>query len=853
MCLPRMDSPSFFGAVLGRNAGTFRIAPADVTVPVARRYLPGTMVLETSWGTDTGWIIVRDALLLGPWRHEEHLSRSQRRTPTDYEAEHILLRTIRCVKGEVQTVIECDPCPDYGADQAALGVHRQGLSPGPADRPGVGHDRAAHHRHAAGLRGQPRERPHAAEGGRHPLHRAVMGGEGAAADLRRGVPAPGVDGAPLAALARARQLPGPPVAQLPAAQRADAQGPDLRPDRRDRARAGSTSLPETIGGNRNYDYRFTWIRDATFALWGMYSLGYDWEAVDFFSFIADIAEQDDDLQIMYGIGGERDLTETTLDHLPGYLNSRPVRIGNAASKQRQHDVWGALLDSVYLHAKAHDHIDSRVWPILAKQVNAALDAWRDPDAGIWEVRGQLQHFTSSKIMCWVAADRGSRLAALIGQDAAADKWQQRGRGDQGGHPRQRRRRARRPHPALRHEGPRRVTAARAARPVPAARRPAHRGDRTGDRRRAHRERHGAALPRRGHRRRVQRRGGLVHDLLVLAGVGAVRDRRLQPGPPAVRPAAVPRRPARALRRGDRRALRRAPGQLPAGVHPPGADQRGAARHRDGRPRRRRHRRRRSTLRAVCLAERVTGDRLEFVPAEVEGGIYPWLTASLIPRAIAWVSTVSADGVDNVAPHSFTTVAGVDPPTLCFVSIGHKDTLANARATGEFVLNIGSGTLLAADERLGHRLPRTAERVRRRSLQREPSAAVAPPRVAAAPLAFECRVSGEHVIGRSVMVFGEVVHVAARRDVLAADGLPDPQLVDPLARLGRAQWSRLGEVLSLPGSSTPSGSRATAAARRDRQRRRRPVPAFRRTRAGRVGHAGLGSSSLRSSSASQFRP
>jgi GH15 family glucan-1,4-alpha-glucosidase len=100
-----------------------------------------------------------------------------------------------------------------------------------------------------------------------------------------------------------------------------------------------------------------------------------------------------------------------------------VRIGNAAARQHQHDVWGALLDSVYLHSKAADHVDSRIWPILAKQVQAALKHWREPDAGIWEVRGQLQHFTSSKIMCWVAVDRGAKLAAVIGQDAAASEWE----------------------------------------------------------------------------------------------------------------------------------------------------------------------------------------------------------------------------------------------------------------------------------------------------------------------------------------------------------------------------------------------------------------------------------------------
>ena len=132
MCLPRLDSPSVFGALLGRHAGSFRVAPADVTVPAARRYLPGTMILETSWGTATGWIIVRDALLIGPWRHETELSHTHRRTPTDYDAEHILLRTIRCVSGEVQTIIECEPVFDYGRQTANWSytdhVYHQGVA-----------------------------------------------------------------------------------------------------------------------------------------------------------------------------------------------------------------------------------------------------------------------------------------------------------------------------------------------------------------------------------------------------------------------------------------------------------------------------------------------------------------------------------------------------------------------------------------------------------------------------------------------------------------------------------------------------------------------------------------------------
>ena len=187
--------------------------------------------------------------------------------------------------------------------------------------------------------------------------------------------------------------------------------------------AATTSLPETPQGERNWDYRYTWIRDATFMLWGLYTLGFDWEANDFFCFIADVAERDDELQVMYGLSGERDLTEQVLDHLDGYLASRPVRVGNGAYTHRQHDVWGAVLDSVYIHTKSRDHLEERLWPILKKQVETALANWRQPDRGIWEVRGEPKHFTSSKVMCWVALDRGARLARIREELDLADAWQ----------------------------------------------------------------------------------------------------------------------------------------------------------------------------------------------------------------------------------------------------------------------------------------------------------------------------------------------------------------------------------------------------------------------------------------------
>ncbi|MEA2372026.1 MAG: alpha,alpha-trehalase [Solirubrobacteraceae bacterium] len=166
------------------------------------------------------------------------------------------------------------------------------------------------------------------------------------------------------------------------------------------------------------------MRDSTWMLWGLYTLGFDWEADDFFCFVADVAEQDteDGMQVMYAIQGERRIDERSLDHLAGYEGARPVRVGNGAYNQRQHDVWGAVLDSVWLHTRSRDHLDDRVWQILKRQVECALKYWREPDRGIWEVRGEAKHFTSSKIFCWVAADRGARLALLREDRACAARW-----------------------------------------------------------------------------------------------------------------------------------------------------------------------------------------------------------------------------------------------------------------------------------------------------------------------------------------------------------------------------------------------------------------------------------------------
>jgi flavin reductase (DIM6/NTAB) family NADH-FMN oxidoreductase RutF len=191
------------------------------------------------------------------------------------------------------------------------------------------------------------------------------------------------------------------------------------------------------------------------------------------------------------------------------------------------------------------------------------------------------------------------------------------------------------------------------------------------------------------------------------------------------------------------------------------------------------------------------DRLELTVADLDpGDAYATMTTCFIPRPIAWVSTVSIDGVDNLAPHSFTTVAGVSPLTVCFVSVGAKDSLRNVRQTGEFVLHIGGQQQSAVINDSSTALDGTVSEFDAAGIDREPSAAVRPPRVAGAPVALECRAAGEHTIGDSTVVFGEVVVIAIDRTVLADDGKPDPRAIAPVSRLGRNQWARLGEVFEL---------------------------------------------------------
>ena len=223
----------------------------------------------------------------------------------------------------------------------------------------------------------------------------------------------------------------------------------------------TTSLPETPGGERNWDYRYTWMRDSTFTLQALHYLTLDWEADEFMEFIADVeATEDGSLQIMYGIDGRRDLTESTRDDLSGYAGARPVRIGNGAFDQRQNDVFGAVLDSILLHTRHSNRLPRRLWPIVESQAECATKVWREPDQGIWEARGAPQQYVSSKFMCWVALDRAASLAEIRGDATARRAMASDRQRDPRRHPHQRDHRPGRPAPALRDRRARCLGAAR---------------------------------------------------------------------------------------------------------------------------------------------------------------------------------------------------------------------------------------------------------------------------------------------------------------------------------------------------------------------------------------------------------
>lgn len=439
MCIPRPDSPSVFGAILDRSAGSFRVGPYGQSVPVARRYLPGGLIVETTWQTSTGWLIVRDALVMGPWHNVEQRSHTHRRAPSDWDAQHCLLRTIKCVSGVVEFEMTCEPAFDYGRRRTVW------------EYSGAVYERATARPDGRAERADTSDRSDTSDpdltvttnlrlgiDGRTVRARTRMSeGDNAFVALSWSpLPAPTTFEEAADRMWRTTeywrewitigQFPDHPWRDHLQRSALTLKGLTYAPTGALMA-AATTSLPEVIGGERNWDYRYAWVRDSTFALWALYTLGLDREANDFFAFIADVCTAPDGsaipLQVMYGVGGERTLDEHELTNLTGYEDSQPVRVGNDAYRQQQHDIWGAMLDSVYLHARSRQQATESLWPLLERQVEEAIAHWREPDRGIWEVRGEPKHFVSSKVMCWVALDRGTKLAVMHGEPKYAQRWE----------------------------------------------------------------------------------------------------------------------------------------------------------------------------------------------------------------------------------------------------------------------------------------------------------------------------------------------------------------------------------------------------------------------------------------------
>jgi GH15 family glucan-1,4-alpha-glucosidase len=426
LCLPRPDSPSVFGALLDRTAGIFRFGPMNTHVPHQRRYLPGTMVLETTWHTPTGWLVVQDLLVVRPVKGDARRS-DFRRAPGDSAPTGTLLRLAQCIEGRVELVVNTVPLFEYGLLTGSWGY------------PGDGYGTMTVHPPA----GEPAltltsNLRLGVTGARCYGRTSLSTGDTAFVALSWGGSSPAsVDEAQAQCedtVAYWRdwlsngKFPDHPWRSYIERSALTLKGLSYAPTGAVMA-AATTSLPETPGGARNWDYRYTWIRDSSFMLRSLYRLGFDWEALEYFAFVLEAVAGGStngiELQIMYGIDGEKDLTERTLEHLSGYRGSRPVRVGNGAWDQHQNDVWGMLLDAVDTHFRqGAAQIVKETWEGLASLVDAAIAHAGDPDQGIWEIRGDPRHFTASKALCWVAMDRGSNIARARQDNERADRWRQ---------------------------------------------------------------------------------------------------------------------------------------------------------------------------------------------------------------------------------------------------------------------------------------------------------------------------------------------------------------------------------------------------------------------------------------------
>jgi GH15 family glucan-1,4-alpha-glucosidase len=419
LCCPRFDSPSIFARLLDESAGHWSIRVSDAT-ETTRRYIGNTMVLETTHHTPTGTAVVVEALATGAGNRGHALGQ---RSP------HLLLRQVECTQGEVESVVEFVARPEYGLVHPLLDVVDGGVTvTGGADlmilscEAPLSVERSTVACRFALTEGQ--RAGFALHHGRRaePGTVRVWAQEEIAARLDDTVEA-------WESWSRLHQAYVGPWQDLVHHSGRVLQALSFEPTGAICA-AATTSLPEVVGGDRNWDYRYAWVRDASFTIEALWVAACPDEANGFLEYMTTSAagslDQGGDLQIMFGIGGEHDLTERELAHLSGWRDSAPVRVGNGAWLQRQLDVYGELLSAVH---RLSDHIFDPAKPIsrstcrfLVALADSAGRRWREKDQGIWEVRGEPRHFLYSKLMCWVALGRAVDLAEPLGAAHRVEEW-----------------------------------------------------------------------------------------------------------------------------------------------------------------------------------------------------------------------------------------------------------------------------------------------------------------------------------------------------------------------------------------------------------------------------------------------
>jgi GH15 family glucan-1,4-alpha-glucosidase len=414
LCFPRFDSPSIFGRLLDDAAGHWSITVAGGH-PTGRRYLDRTLVLETTYRAPAGTVVITDALATGLGNHGHGLGR---------DAPHLLIRSVACVEGSAEVDVEYAPRPEYGLLHPLLSRTAGGATArGGAERLVLSSPvPLTVHRSTATARITMTPGRTYAFG----LHRSTLGEEPArvwSQDELAGRLGGTVDA--WRSWSALHQTYDGPWRDLVQHSGRVLQALTYQPSGAVIA-AATTSLPETVGGDRNWDYRYAWVRDASFTMTALWVAACPDEAGNFFGFMSTAAAAEVGpgmpLQIMFGVGGEHDLAERTLPHLRGWRDSRPVRVGNGAWMQQQIDVYGELLDAAHRLADQITGMDDDTRRFLVALADTAVDCWPDPDQGIWEIRGEPRHFLYSKVMCWVALDRAISLAGLLQATGKVAGW-----------------------------------------------------------------------------------------------------------------------------------------------------------------------------------------------------------------------------------------------------------------------------------------------------------------------------------------------------------------------------------------------------------------------------------------------